>query len=46
MPALQQKGVSFREEKGGPVVDDGPVKLAFFSDPDGNDLYLCEVVHG
>ena len=37
--ALGAKGVSFR----GPVVDDGAVKLAYFSDPDGNSLYLCEV---
>jgi len=26
-----------------PIVDDDQVKLAFFTDPDGNDLYLCEV---
>lgn len=38
--ALRERGVTFR----GPVVDDGSVKLAFFSDPDGNDLYLCEVM--
>lgn len=36
---LKGKGVSFR----GPIVDDGQVRLAFFGDPDGNDLYLCEV---
>lgn len=36
--ALKQRGVTFH----GPVVDDDPVKLAFFGDPDGNDLYLCE----
>jgi catechol 2,3-dioxygenase-like lactoylglutathione lyase family enzyme len=36
--ALQQRGVSFE----GPIVDDGAVKLAFFGDPDGNALYLCE----
>jgi catechol 2,3-dioxygenase-like lactoylglutathione lyase family enzyme len=35
---LKQRGVTFH----GPVVDDDPVKLAFFGDPDGNDLYLCE----
>lgn len=35
---LTAKGVAFR----GPVVNDGPIKLAFFGDPDGNDLYLCE----
>lgn len=39
---LRQRGVNFH----GPVVnDDGSVKLAFFNDPDGNELYLCEVMH-
>ena len=37
---LKERGVTFR----GPVKNDGSVKLAFFGDPDGNDLYLCEVV--
>jgi catechol 2,3-dioxygenase-like lactoylglutathione lyase family enzyme len=36
---LQSRGVVFR----GPVVDDVQVRLAFFGDPDGNDLYLIEV---
>lgn len=36
--SLKANAVSFR----GPVVDDGPIRLAFFADPDGNDLYLCE----
>ena len=36
---LQRKGVSFR----GPVINDGPVRLAYFGDPDDNDLYLIEV---
>jgi catechol 2,3-dioxygenase-like lactoylglutathione lyase family enzyme len=36
---LKARGVSFR----GPIVDDGAVRLAFFGDPDDNDLYLCEV---
>lgn len=36
---LTGKGVKFR----GPIVDDGAVRLAFFGDPDGNELYLCEV---
>ena len=35
---LQARGVPFR----GSIVDDGPVKLAFFADPDGNELYLAE----
>ncbi len=39
MSTLAQRGVRFR----GPVVDNDPVKLAFFGDPDGNPLYLCEV---
>jgi catechol 2,3-dioxygenase-like lactoylglutathione lyase family enzyme len=40
---LSAKGVRFR----GPVVNDGgAVALAFFGDPDGNDLYLCQVLRG
>ena len=37
---LKQRGVVFR----GPIIDDanGSIRLAFFGDPDGNDLYLCE----
>ena len=38
---LQGKGVAFA----GPVIEDEHVKLAFFSDPDGNGLYLCQVLH-
>ena len=39
---LTHRGVKFL----GPVIDDGKaVKLAFFTDPDGNMLYLCEVMH-
>jgi catechol 2,3-dioxygenase-like lactoylglutathione lyase family enzyme len=38
---LQARGVKFR----GPVVNDAPVKIAPFGDPDGNDLYLCEFQH-
>jgi hypothetical protein len=42
---LQARGVKFdtRAGNGQPIVDDTQVKLAFFTDPDGNDLYLCEV---
>jgi catechol 2,3-dioxygenase-like lactoylglutathione lyase family enzyme len=36
--ALTAKGVTFR----GPIIDDPPVRLAYFGDPDDNDLYLCE----
>jgi catechol 2,3-dioxygenase-like lactoylglutathione lyase family enzyme len=36
---LQARGVVFR----GPIIDDVQVQLAFFGDPDGNDLYLAEV---
>ena len=36
---LKKKGVTFSPHR----VDEGPVRLAFFSDPDGNPLYLCEV---
>lgn len=35
---LKKAGVRFD----GPVIDDGPVRLANFADPDGNPLYLCE----
>jgi catechol 2,3-dioxygenase-like lactoylglutathione lyase family enzyme len=35
---LENRGVKFR----GPIREDGPVKLAFFSDPDGTALYLAE----
>ena len=35
---LQSKGVRFD----GPIKDDKTVRLAFFGDPDGNELYLCE----
>lgn len=38
---LASRGVSFI----GPVKDDGAVSLAFFKDPDGHVLYLCEVKH-
>jgi len=34
---LKAKGVKFPR-----VTDDGPVRLAFFGDPDGNPLYLSE----
>jgi hypothetical protein len=41
---LQGRGVRFDERiSGQPIVNDTQVKLAFFADPDGNDLYLCEV---
>lgn len=37
---LTAKGVPFN----GGIVDDqeGGIKLAFFTDPDGNEVYLCE----
>ncbi|HUI01131.1 MAG TPA: VOC family protein [Nitrososphaerales archaeon] len=37
MAQLKKKGVRFTR-----VADDGPVKLAFFGDPDGNPLYLSQ----
>lgn len=38
---LESRGVRFH----GPIVDNPGegIKLAFFGDPDGNPLYLCEV---
>ncbi len=38
---LKGRGVKFR----GAIQEDaeGGIRLAFFGDPDGNDLYLCEV---
>jgi len=40
--SLQARGVQFRDMGSGPIFDDGFVRLAFFNDPDGNALYLCE----
>ena len=39
---LQRLGVEFR----GPVGDEGRLKLAYFADPDGNELYLAEAGRG
>ena len=41
MEALKAKGVAFREG----ITEDSAVRLAFFPDPDGNPLYLCEQKH-
>jgi catechol 2,3-dioxygenase-like lactoylglutathione lyase family enzyme len=43
METLRSKGVIFR----GPVIDNPNegVRLAFFGDPDGTSLYLCELIH-
>ncbi len=38
---LKKRGVAFH----GPIADDKQVRLAFFADPDGNPLYLVEVVY-
>ena len=38
---LEARGIAFE----GPIKDDGAVRLAFFSDPDGNPLYLCQQKH-
>jgi catechol 2,3-dioxygenase-like lactoylglutathione lyase family enzyme len=35
---LTSRGVVFA----GPIKADGPIRLAFFKDPDGHVLYLCE----
>ena len=39
---LKARGVVFQ----GNVSEDGPVRLAFFGDPDGNPLYLTQVKRG
>lgn len=39
---LQSRGVRFQQHGQDPIVNGGAVKLAFFSDPDGTALYLCE----
>ena len=41
MKKLTKLGVSFQ----GPIVEDQHVRLAFFGDPDGNPLYLAQVLH-
>jgi catechol 2,3-dioxygenase-like lactoylglutathione lyase family enzyme len=41
MAELKAKGVTFSR-----VVEDRPTKLAFFTDPDGNPLYLSEAARG
>lgn len=35
---LEKDGVRFR----GPIRDDGGIRLAYFDDPDGHELYLVE----
>ena len=39
---LTGRGVAFH----GPVLDEGNLKLAFFTDPDGNEFYLAEQTAG
>jgi predicted enzyme related to lactoylglutathione lyase len=39
---FKENGVVFN----GKVVEDGPVRLAFFGDPDGNAFYLTQVKRG
>ena len=36
---LTAQGVEFAPK----IAEDGPVRLAFFSDPDRNPMYLCEM---
>jgi catechol 2,3-dioxygenase-like lactoylglutathione lyase family enzyme len=38
MRLLQERGVAFAPQ----VKDEGPIKLAFFSDPDKHPLYLAQ----
>lgn len=37
---LESRGVEFQ-----PVMDEGATKIAYFSDPEGNPLYLIELKH-
>lgn len=39
---LQGKGAWFR----GRISEDGPLRIAFFADPDGNPLYIPEMAQG
>jgi catechol 2,3-dioxygenase-like lactoylglutathione lyase family enzyme len=39
---FKQKGVTFH----GNVLDDGPLRLAFFGDQDGNPFYLAQMKKG
>jgi len=36
---FKSKGVSFAPN----IMEEGPVRIAFFNDPDKNPLYFCEV---
>jgi hypothetical protein len=38
MATLRERGVRFAPH----IAEDGPVRLAFFGDPDHNPLYLVE----
>ncbi|HXQ92198.1 MAG TPA: VOC family protein [Nitrososphaerales archaeon] len=39
---FKEKGVTFI----GKVMEDGPVRLGFFGDPDGNAFYLTQIKRG
>jgi catechol 2,3-dioxygenase-like lactoylglutathione lyase family enzyme len=39
MTTFRNKGVVFSPN----ITEDGPVRIAFFNDPDKNPLYFCEV---
>ncbi|PWU79651.1 MAG: glyoxalase [Candidatus Nitrosopolaris wilkensis] len=39
MTAFKNKGVVFSPN----IIENGPVKIALFNDPDKNPLYFCEV---
>jgi catechol 2,3-dioxygenase-like lactoylglutathione lyase family enzyme len=40
MTVLKNKGIVFSPN----ITKDGPVRIALFTDPDRNPLYLCEVL--
>ncbi len=40
MNAFKNKGIGFSSN----IIEDGPVKIAFFNDLDKNPFYLCEVM--
>jgi catechol 2,3-dioxygenase-like lactoylglutathione lyase family enzyme len=40
MTVFEHKGIVFSSN----IIEDGPARIAFFTDPDKNPLYLCQVL--